>query len=282
MLDPLREGRVAFIGCGKMGEAMLAGWMSSDDVHASHLRIRGFDVVVPDPARLRVLEELYGVRVHESAIHVPADVSLVILAVKPQMMDGVLEELASSPVFEHGSPLVISIAAGIPTARIEGALTAGAHVVRVMPNMPLQVQAGASVVAKGAHATTEEAAFVNDLFCALGISEVVDEGSIDAACALSGGGPAYFAHLAECLAAEAIDAGLSPDLAYALARQTLAGTGACLADSLITLAELRESVCSPGGTTLAALSAMEEGGFEGAARAGVRAAIARAKELSTC
>lgn len=279
MADLLHEGRVAFIGCGKMGEAMLAGWMTSDDVCARALRERGFDVVVPSEERRAVLETLYGVRTFPSADQLPSDVSIIILAVKPQVMDGVLAQVTDAPAVKEGAPLIVSIAAGIPCARFEEALPQGAHVVRVMPNMPLQVQEGATVVARGAHATDADAEFVNALFCALGISQVVTEDQIDAICALSGGGPAYFAYLAECLAKAA--AGLSPELAEALARQTLVGTGEYLAQGSATLAELRQSVCSPGGTTLAALSAMEEA-VETAVREGIQAAIVRAKELSSC
>lgn len=281
MMDPLKEGRICFIGCGKMGEAMLAGWMASDHPRAQAVRDRGFCAVVPHPQRAAQLAERHGVRTFASAAEVPAEASLVILAVKPQMMDEVLPLLAASPAFAHGSPLVLSIAAGVPCARIEEALPAGVHVIRAMPNMPLQVQAGATVVAPGAHATEAEVAFMDALFCALGDSQVVEESQIDAVCALSGGGPAYFACLAECLAQAGVKAGLAPDLAEALARQTLAGTGAYLQQSAVSLADLRASVCSPGGTTLAALGVMDGPLGETVAQ-GVTAAISRAKELTSC
>lgn len=280
MANPLREGRVCFVGCGKMGGAMLSGWMASEDPLARALCERGFDVIVPHEERAFELKERYGVRTHESAAAAPSDASLIILAVKPQVMDEVLAELATSPAFANGCPLVISIAAGVPCARIQEALF-GAAVVRVMPNMPLLAQEGATVVARGAQATQADAEFVNGLFCALGTSQIVEEGQIDAVCALSGGGPAYFAFLAESLGRAGVEAGLDPSLAEALARQTLAGTGAYLAQGDATLAELRASVCSPGGTTLAALGVMEDG-LEVAALEGVAAAIARAKELSAC
>lgn len=281
MADPLREGRVCFVGCGKMGEAMLAGWMASEDASAAALRKRGFCVVVPHEARARELAERYGVDAFASAEQTPSDVSFIILAVKPQMMGEVLPLLAASPAFEQGLPLVLSIAAGTPCARIESSLPAGTPVVRAMPNMPLLVQEGATVVARGAWATDADAAFVDALFCALGTSQVVEEGQMDAVCALSGGGPAYFAHLAECLARAGVEAGLAPVLSDALARQTLAGTGAYLAQEDVSLADLRASVCSPGGTTLAALAAMEDAMSETAMR-GVPAAISRAKELTSC
>ncbi len=281
MADLLMEGRICFVGCGKMGEAMLAGWMASEDASAKALREHGLCVGVPREERAAHLANRYGVDTFASAAEVPSDVSFVILAVKPQMMDEVLPLLAASPAFVDGLPLVLSIAAGTPCARIEATLPNGVRVVRAMPNMPLLVQEGATVVARGTWATSADAEFVNRLFCALGTSEVVEESQIDAVGALSGGGPAYFAHLAECLARAGAEAGLSPAMAEALARQTLAGTGAYLVQGDASLADLRVSVCSPGGTTLAALAAMDETIPEAAA-SGVRAAISRAKELTTC
>lgn len=275
-------GRICFIGCGKMGEAMLAGWMASEDDRIRAFASRGFDVVVPRAERAAELAERYGVRTFSDASEAPSDASIVIVAVKPQMIGEVLPLMKRSAAFAATPPLLISIAAGVPSSRFEGALGKEVHVICVMPNMPLQVRAGATVVAKGASATDAEAAFVNDLFAALGASFIVDEAQIDAACALSGGGPAYLAYLAECMADAGVRAGLEPPLAEALARQTLAGTGACVAQTPVSLADLRASVCSPGGTTLAALAAMQEGGFQEAVFEGIASAVQRAKELSTC
>ncbi len=282
MAHPLENGRIAFIGCGKMGEALLAGWLSSADPLAQQLADRGFIVVVPTASHARCLEDRYGITVISAASQLPPDVSLVILAVKPQVLPSVLEKLTLSPAFTEGCPLVISIAAGISIASLEEALPRAVPVIRAMPNMPLQVGEGASVVAKGTRATDAHLAFANRLFALLGFSQVVQEDQIDVVCALSGSGPAYFAYLAECLVQAGQEAGLSPQLACALARQTLAGTGACLADPSLSLEELRVSVSSPGGTTLAALAAFEQAGFASAVASGVNAAIRRAKELSQC
>ncbi len=265
-----------------MGEALLAGWLSSSDPAAQRLASRGFLAVVPTASHGRCLEDRYGITVIPSATQLPSDASLVILAVKPQVLPSVLEELASSPAFTEGRPLVISIAAGISIASLEEALPRAVPVIRAMPNMPLQVGEGASVVAKGSRATDAQLAFANQLFGLLGFSQVVQEDQIDAVCALSGSGPAYFAYLAECLAQAGCQAGLSSQLSEALARQTLAGTGACLVDQSLSLEELRASVSSPGGTTLAALAAFEQAAFAPAVTAGFNAAIQRAKELSQC
>lgn len=278
-VDPVKGGRVAFIGCGKMGTALLAGWMASPALAAQALMNRGVDVVVPTEAHAKELASRFPVEVFPCANGISEDVAIIILAVKPQKMDEVLSALASTKA-ATSSPLVISIAAGISTARIEDALPS-AHVVRVMPNMPLAQGCGVTVVAGGDSAEQAQVVFVNDLLACLGDSFIVDEEQIDAVCALSGGGPAYFAWVAECLARAGEHAGLDPALARALSRQTLAGTGVCLAKTDDTLEELRQSVCSPGGTTLAALAAMEVAGMESAVDAGVLAAVERAKELSS-
>ncbi|MCI9129309.1 MAG: pyrroline-5-carboxylate reductase [Eggerthellaceae bacterium] len=276
----MTAGRIAFIGCGKMGEAILSGWLASEEPTAAAVRERGFYIVSPDGPHADELKAHYGFPVLAPSAELPQDVCMVLLCVKPQVMPQVLPELAASAPFANGSPLVASIAAGITTESLEAALPADTHVVRVMPNMPLAEGAGASVVCAGTAATDAEAAYVNELFAALGKSWLVEEDQIDAVCALSGGGPAYFAYLAECLAQAGAQAGLSEDLSLALARQTLAGTGACLTEDGLTLEDLRVSVCSPGGTTLAALAAMDEAGFARCAGAGIDAAIARAKELA--
>lgn len=281
-MDALPNGRVAFLGCGKMGQAMLSGWLASKDAEIASLMREGCYVVVPTESHGRQLADEYGVQVFSVASQIPADATVIVLAVKPQVLPDVLGKLVSSPAFAQGSPLVISIAAGVSLRRLEAELPAGTSVIRAMPNMPLQAGEGATVLAGGTWATDDQVQFAQALFAALGMAEVVEEDQIDAVCALSGGGPAYFAFLAECLAQAGVQAGLSARLASLLARQTLAGTGRCLISSDMSPEDLRVAVSSPGGTTLAALAAMEREGFPQAVSAGVEAAIQRAKELSAC
>ncbi len=269
-----------------MGSAILHGWISSKDRPADVLDGGNLIVVDPGEAKCRSLEDELGVSafadVSKAACAGDGIPDVVLLAVKPQIIDDVMSDLAGLSWFSasDSAPLVVSIAAGVPTSRIEAALGGRVHVVRVMPNLPLQVSLGASVVAKGANATDEEASFVRDLFAALGFASLVDESQIDAACAISGGGPAYVAKMIEDLSAAGVRSGLSKELAEQLAITTVGGSYKLLDEAGIAPNVLRERVCSPGGTTLAALAAMDKAGFSRSISDGVSAAIDRAKELA--
>lgn len=271
--------RIALVGCGKMGEAALAGWISSSKAPADALSPSSFAVVAPRAEHREALCDAYGVeavaRVADLAQLGPFD--MIVLAVKPQVMPDVLDEVADA--FGGALPLVVTIAAGIPAARYESALGDAAHVVRVMPNMPLQVGMGATVVAAGARAGQDEVGLVNDLFDALGTSHVVPECQIDAVGAISGSGPAYIAYMVEALRDAGAAAGLDAQLAESLALETVGGTYAAMKEKGATPEEMRISVCSPKGTTLAALAAMDEAGFKPLFASGVNAAIRRSEEL---
>ena len=273
----------AIIGGGKMGEAILKGWLASDAAPASSIVPGDVIVVEPGEERRAFLAAEHGVACVADASNVEAgQVDVVVLAVKPQVMMDVLATVSANPVFGGGAegPLFVSIAAGIPTARIEAALPQGAPVVRVMPNMPFSIGAGASGVCKGAASTDEQVAFVAGLFGCLGRAVVVDEGDMDIVCALSGSGPAYVAAMVESLRDAAEAQGLDRDLAQTLALQTVLGTARLIDETDLSPEQARIAVCSPGGTTLAALDAMNEAGFDGVFRAGVEAAVRRSKELA--
>ena len=271
--------RIAIVGCGKMGEAILTGWLDSDRPPADALDKGSFAVVEPSEDRREQLSGKYGVQAVASAAELSSlgPFDIVLLAVKPQVMDSVLPEVASSCA--SSNPLYVTIAAGIPTSKYEAALGEGVHVVRVMPNMPLQVGKGASVVAGGKNATEEEVELVNGLFDALGVSYVVPESQIDAVGAISGSGPAYVAYMIEALRDAGVDAGLDAKLAESLALETVGGTYAAMVAEGLSPEEMRISVCSPKGTTLAALAAMDADGFKQVFKDGVDAAIQRSKEL---
>lgn len=271
--------RIALIGCGKMGEAILSGWLESsvspaNDIDASH-----FVVVSPRQEHRDQLASQYGVDVAADVAEAFAgeDIDMVVLAVKPQVMDGVLAEVRDA--CGNDVPLAVTIAAGIPTSKYEAALGESAHVVRVMPNMPLQVGKGATVVAGGKNVTDDEVQLVNELFDALGESYIVPESQIDAVGAISGSGPAYVAYMVEALRDAGVEAGLDASLAESLAFETVGGTYAAMKAQGATPEEMRISVCSPKGTTLAALAAMDEAGFKPMFKAGVDAAIRRSEEL---
>lgn len=277
--------KAVIVGCGKMGEALLAGWLAQADGAAGALDASSFLAVSPGEGRRAELAERYGVECVADASQV-GRADLVLLAVKPQAMGEALGALSRSPAWQGwqqgaGAPLFVSIAAGLSTEWLAERLLPGARIVRVMPNTPLMVGHGASAIAAGAHATAQDVDAVLDLFGALGIAELVPEGQIDAVCALSGGGPAYVASLIEALTAAGQAQGLDARLAERLVVQTVAGTCALMAARSLSPEQARVAVCSPGGTTLAALDAMGDAGFQAAVSQGVDAAVRRAKELAS-
>ena len=278
-----RPQTIAVIGGGKMGEAIFAGWIASADGPAAGISADAIAVADPGEERCAYLREAHGVAcVADARALQKADV--VVLSVKPQVMSSALESVRENPALGGGAagPLFISIAAGLPCARILEGLPEGARLVRVMPNMPLVIGAGASAVCGAPGASADDVALVAALFDSLGVAVVVDEAQMDAVCALSGSGPAYVAAMVESLRDAAVANGLAADLAEALAIQTVLGTARLMAEGGREPGELRESICSPGGTTLAALAAMAQAGFDGALRAGVDAAVRRSEELAGC
>lgn len=278
--------RIALIGGGKMGEAILAGWLAAQEGPAASLAAESFTVVNPGRERRDHLKDAYGVACCADAAELAAaePFDMAVLAVKPQVMTEVLPVLSSLAPFQGGpaGPLFVSIAAGITTDALAQGLPAAAPVVRVMPNTPLQVGAGASAVCGGACADSAQVGFVRELFGCLGCAVEVDESQMDAVCALSGSGPAYVAAMIEALTAAAAEEGLPAALAQKLAVQTVLGTASLIDATGISPRDARLAVCSPGGTTLAALEAMDEAGFSQVFAAGVHAAARRSKELAQC
>ena len=278
--------RICVIGGGKMGEAILSGWIASNEGAAAPICADDVTVVDPGEERRSLLSDAYGVTCVADAAELDEGYrpDVVVLSVKPQVMMGVLEDMANLPIFSTGSsmPLFISIAAGLPTDKIISALPVGASLVRVMPNMPLMVGAGASGVCPSATSSAEQVAYVAELFGCLGRAVIVDEADMDAVCALSGSGPAYVAAMIEALRDAAVQHGLSSEVAEALALQTVLGTAQFIAETGTSPQKAREAVCSPGGTTLAALDAMNEAGFAKVFDEGVEAAVRRSKELAQC
>lgn len=278
MVD-LSGAHIVVIGGGKMGEAVLGGWIAAQEGPAACLSAESFVVANPGEERRTYLQRTYGVAcVADAREAVCADI--VVLAVKPQVMMGVLEGIAGCGAY--GGALFVSVAAGLTTETLEHALPDGARVVRTMPNTPLLVGCGATAVAGGAHASEEDVELVRDLFDCLGAAYVVDESLVDAVGAISGSGPAYVAAFIEALRDAGARFGLDARLAEELATQTVRGTAELMARKAQDAETTRIAVCSPGGTTLAALAAMDEAGFAAALDAGVAAAVRRSKELASC
>jgi len=264
---------LAVIGGGRMGEVIIGGLLAAGSFAAG-------DIVVaePDDARREAMAATHGVRVVPDGREAVDGAGTVLLAVKPQVIDDVVRELSGAL---GPDALVVSIAAGITTARLESLLPAGSAVVRVMPNTPALVRAGMAVVSGGSGASTEQVDDVRDLFAAVGDAIVIDERQQDAATAISGSGPAYVAILVDALARAGVRHGLSRDVAQRLAVQTLRGTAELLDGTGQHPEALADAVASPGGTTIAAIEQLESNGFRSSIGAAVSAAVKRAKELGS-
>jgi pyrroline-5-carboxylate reductase len=264
----MARSRIAIIGVGNMGEAVLSGLVRSG--HAPADLVAG----VRRPERGAELAERYGVG-SAPAAEAAAGADIVVLGVKPYDVVPVLSSLELAP-----GQLVVSLAAGIPTAAMEAAVPAGVAVVRVMPNTPSLVGEGMSVVAAGASASEEDVSDAVALMGAVGEAVVVPEKQVDAAAAISGSGPAYVFYVAEALVEAGVHLGLPRTVASQLVTQTLAGSSLLLRESGEHPAVLREQVTSPGGTTAAALRELETHKVRAAFLAAMEAARDRSRSLA--
>ncbi len=201
---------------------------------------------------------------------------IVVLSIKPQIMERVLDEIRCAVTPEK---LVISIAAGISIASIEERLPPDVHVIRVMPNTPALVQAGATVIAPGEHATETDLALARAIFDAVSQTFILDESQMDAVTGLSGSGPAYIFLIIEALADAGVKVGLSRYVAQALAAQTVVGSAKLLIETNEHPGVLKDMVTSPGGTAIAGLHTLEAGGLRTTLINAVEAATKRSREL---
>lgn len=259
---------IAILGVGAMGTAILQGLLEAG--------WQKLDLRLADASPERVEQLLAeGHIAYTDATIAAESAEVVILAVKPQVMDGLLSDIAPSITPRH---LVVSIAAGITTTRLEAALGA-VPVVRCMPNTPALVGEGMTGLAPGTHASETHLARAEELLASVGQTVVVREDQLDAVTGVSGSGPAYVFLLAEALEEAAIAEGIEPEVARLLAGQTVVGAGRLLGSSPMTAQELRAQVTSPNGTTEAALASLENSGFRRIMREAVRAATERSREL---
>jgi pyrroline-5-carboxylate reductase len=260
---------IAILGAGKIGEALLSGLLRSG-VSADELCFSE-----QYAARAASLTATYGVPALSNAEAAAAD--LVVLAVKPADIGALASEIA--PALGEKT-LVVSVAAGITCAFLEGKLPSGTRVVRVMPNTPMLVGEGMSAISAGTHAGDDDLARAEDLLSAVGRVVRLPESQLDAVTALSGSGPAYVFLLVEALIDAGVLLGLSRQVASELAIQTAVGSSVMLRDSGDTPSQLREAVTSPGGTTAAALRKFEDHGLRAAVSDALEAARNRSIELA--
>ena len=263
------ERMIAILGTGKMGEALLSGLLragrSPSDVA----------VVVRREARADELRAAYGVPV-VSAEEAAKNAATLVVAVKPQDIDPLLDDLA--PALRPGA-LVVSLCAGLPTALYEDRLPANTPVVRVMPNTPMLVGEAMSAISPGRHATSAHLNTVEELLAAVGQVVRVPESQQDAVTALSGSGPAYFFYLVEAMIDAGILLGLPRNIAEQLIVQSAVGSAKMLAEGNEHPVILREAVTSPAGTTIMAIRELEKHGVRAAMLAAIEAARDRSVEL---
>jgi pyrroline-5-carboxylate reductase len=260
--------KFGFIGSGKMASALVRGVTQSGTISKELIIVT--DVV---PAAAQKLATEAGVTALETNAEVAAAAETLIVCVKPQDALGALQGIDAK------GKLLISIVAGLPIAALQEAASAGARIIRVMPNTPALVNQGATAYALGPGATNNDAAIAETIFGAVGKIVRVKEALIDVVTGLSGSGPAYIYLVIEALADGAVLMGLPRDLALQLAAQTVLGAASMVLQTGEHPSVLRDQVTSPGGTTMAALEALEAGGARAAFIAAVRAATERAREL---
>ncbi|MBL8698915.1 MAG: pyrroline-5-carboxylate reductase [Alphaproteobacteria bacterium] len=269
------SGGLLLVGCGKMGGALLAGWIAGPAAPRP--------VVIVEPSRESVapFAGKPGIQCYASAAEVPADwqPDVIVFATKPQVMDAVAPAYRRHA--ERGA-LAISVAAGKTIAYFAGHLGGSAAIVRTMPNTPAQVGRGVTVCCANAKVSAAQRGLTEVLLKAVGeVGWVEDEALIDAVTAVSGSGPAYVFLLAECMHRAGVEAGLPDELAAQLARATVAGAGELLHRSAESAATLRQNVTSPNGTTAAALAVlMAPDGLQPLMSRAVAAAQRRSRELA--
>ena len=263
--------KIGFIGGGKMGEALINGFLRAKLSSAGKIIVS--DV---DKKRCQLLEKGTGTKTTQENKKVTSRSDIIILAIKPNVMGDILEELKNDITPKH---LVVSIAAGIPLSFIESSLSKGCRAIRVMPNTPCLVGETAAGYALGKKATRNDGKLVAQLLDAVGKSFLLEEKHLDAVTGLSGSGPAFIYVVIEALADGGVKMGLPRDVANTLAAQTAFGAAKMVLESDTDIGQLRDSVASPGGTTIEGLHALEKGGLTNVLIDAVEAATKKSKSL---
>jgi len=264
--------KLAVLGCGKMGQALVAGLLGS-----GYSKAEDIVVTARRPERLTELADAYSVRTTVDNVEAVRGAELVVIAVKPQDIDDLLAEVST-----HIGPsqTLLSVVAAIPTSLIESRLVEQVPVVRAMPNTPSLVHEGMAGVAGGRHTDEAHLGMATEVLAHVGRVVVVPESYLDAVTAISGSGPAYFALLAEAMIEAGILLGLSREISTDLVVQTMLGSAKLLRDEKMHPVELREMVTSPGGTTIRAIRVLEQAGVRAAFLNAIQAAMERSQELA--
>jgi len=267
----LRNKQIGFLGAGNMGDALIHGLLHG------HL-CRPEQIICSDvrSERLKAIREQYGVKGTSHNIEVVKQSDIIVLAVKPQIMKQVVEEVAKSLDL---SKLIISIAAGVPLDAIEACARKELKLIRVMPNICVSVREGVSAIAGGKHATREDLMMAKTIFDSVGKSLFIDESLLDAVTGLSGSGPAYIFLIIDALADAGVKVGLSRDDALVMASHTVLGAAKMMIETGEHPGKLKDMVTSPGGTAIAGLHTLEQGGVRTTLINAVEVATERSKVL---
>ena len=271
----LKNKKIGFIGGGNMAEAMIKGLLS-----ASFIESKNVFVSEPSEAKRDTLHAEYKIKVSADNRELVKKCDIIILAVKPQIVQKVLRDIAS---LVGRDKLVISIAAGVPIAIMDDVLRGGKNkkfsIVRTMPNTPALVQEGVTAIASGEHVRKIDVKIAHRIFEAVGRTVDVEEDQLDAVTGLSGSGPAYIFMLIEALSDAGVKMGLSREVANTLTIQTVLGSAKLARESGKHPGELKDMVTSPAGTTISGLHALEEGSFHTTLMNAVEDATLRSREL---
>ncbi len=267
----IKGKKVGFVGAGNMGEALIKGLLAANLVPAK--AVYATDVRLP---RLKELDRQYGIQIAAGNTELVRHADVVILAVKPQILEAVLKEITHAVTRRK---LLISIAAGVSTATIRAALGKDARLIRVMPNAPALVLEGVTAIAKAEGLEPGDLDIAGEIFSAVGRVVVLGEELMDAVTGLSGSGPAYVAVVIESLADGGVRMGLDRLTAMTLATQTVLGAAKLLLETGLHPGALKDMVSSPGGTSIAGIAALEEGGLRTTLIKAVERATQRSREL---
>ncbi len=267
----LKNKIIGLIGSGNMGEAIVGGLIAAKATDPKNIICADIRA-----KRLQFLKETYGVKISSNNTEVAKTAEVLIYAIKPQMVASVLMETAD---FIDMSKLVISVAAGVPLAAIEKMLDKETRLIRVMPNIAALVKEAASAMAAGKNANPADTDIAMTIFSSIGKTVLVKETAMDAVTGLSGSGPAYIFIVVDALADAGVKMGLSREEASFLATQTVLGAARLIFDSGEHPGQLKDKVSSPGGTTIAGIHALENGGIRNTLINAVEAATKRSQEL---
>lgn len=267
----LKNKHVGIVGTGNMGEALIKGLLHG------HV-CRSEQIICSDarPERLKAIREAYGVKGTSHNTEVVKQSDIIVLSVKPQIMKPVVEEVAKHLDL---TKLIISIAAGVPLDSIESSAGKDLKLIRVMPNICVSVREGVSAISAGKHALKEDLMIAKTIFDSVGKSLFIEESLLDAVTGLSGSGPAYIFLIIDALADAGVKVGLSRDDALVLASQTVLGAAKMLIETREHPGKLKDMVTSPGGTAIAGLHTLEEGGLRTTLINAVEVATQRSKTL---